>query len=276
MKCACESKDRLFYMKKDGIDIYKCPSCGIYISDITVQDPGASDSSKYLAEYKNAYLKARLKAFREYISVIKRYKSSGELLEIGSGMGYFLFLAKESGYKAIGIDSAQVLVEHSKTVLGLTAITADVKNLDKIFRPSNFDVVVMLDVFEHFRDPFDVAASIRGILKEGGILFVKLPDAEILGKHYPNPILEMFRKVYIRCLFPLYPRSHAYHYTAKSLGVLLKKNGLEVLESKGFTNPAFIPASTRGVFVSLIKMCMYMFASKFKFSRDMYVVAVKR
>ena len=263
-------------MKKDGVNIYKCPSCGVYMSDINTNDPGASDSSKYLTEYKKAYLQARLKAFKEYLCVIKRHKESGELLEIGSGMGYFLLSAKESGYKVIGIDSARVLVEYSKTVLGLTAINIDVNDLDKTFQSSNFDIVVMLDVFEHFLDPFSVIASIRRVLKDSGLLFIKLPDAAILGKSYTNPLLEAFRKVYVRYLFPLYPRSHAYHYTADSLEILLKKNGFEVVESKSFINPAYIPNSTRGVFVTLLKMFMYMFAAKFKFSRDIYVVAVKK
>lgn len=97
------------------------------------------------------------------------------LLDIGCGAGGFVGIARRLGYEAHGIDpylpvNLQSAVLHRGTPAGLGA--------------GSYDIVVMLNVAEHVPEPRPLFASVRRVLKPGGVLLVSCPYGDSFARRF--------------------------------------------------------------------------------------------
>ena len=116
-------------------------------------------------------------ARRFYANIIKRYRDSGKLLEIGCGLGHTL-MRLEDRFETYGIDVSEYAIEQARTntprsVLKV-ATTEEVGSL-----PGPFDVIAAFHVIEHLVDPgardwWDFSTTVgdtRGCSAQGDIAF---------------------------------------------------------------------------------------------------------
>lgn len=102
----------------------------------------------------------------------------GRLLDVGGGVG-----AAGAALKARGCAKAAYLIDHvaDRHVDGIDrAFAGDLEDLSLIDRVAAevgpFDVVLLLDVLEHLRDPWAVAERACAALVPGGLAVISLPN----------------------------------------------------------------------------------------------------
>jgi 2-polyprenyl-3-methyl-5-hydroxy-6-metoxy-1,4-benzoquinol methylase len=83
-----------------------------------------------------------------------------------------------------------------------------------------FDVIVMWDVIEHFERPLHVIARCHSMLRPGGALTLKTPDARALD----GPA-GMLRRLYRQFVYPANTAEHYFHYTPNALQRVLATAG---------------------------------------------------
>jgi SAM-dependent methyltransferase len=99
------------------------------------------------------------------------------VLDVGSGLCVFLdLLSRRTGWKCTALDPDARQAAHAREVVGIDAIHADFLKFEDAGR--KFDLITLNKVLEHVPDPVDMLWRTKRFLKDGGRVYVELPDAE--------------------------------------------------------------------------------------------------
>lgn len=99
---------------------------------------------------------------------------TGQVLEVGSGLGYLTFALHAAGYQVRGLELSSRAVEAARDRFGDLYTVHDVSRTDPAV--DGADVVVMTEVLEHVTDPAALIASIARLLRPGGTALVTTPN----------------------------------------------------------------------------------------------------
>lgn len=140
------------------------------------------------------------------------------ILDIGGGDGMFAEMLIEAGYSHVSvheIPGASVKAENVETVF---------QDFDYQSIPdTSFDVVTMMDVFEHVPDPSLVVAACHRILKPGGILYFHTPVVTPMDRAMhvmlKIPLLSIAGKTWVRGRTSVF---HLENYTGKAFEHLFR------------------------------------------------------
>jgi SAM-dependent methyltransferase len=106
---------------------------------------------------------------RVLTSVHEAAPPGDRLLDVGSAHGWFVALAEDRGFDAVGLEPDEIVAATAQTPTRLgyfpEAVAAD----------ERFDVITFNDVLEHVPDPRTVIAACRRHLKAGGVLSINIP-----------------------------------------------------------------------------------------------------
>lgn len=124
-----------------------------------------------------------LRPMKEFKNFISRLKKGSLVLDLGCGPGLDSEMFSKEGFKVIGVDFSENMIESAKTrVESAEFKVMNVKKLD--FEDEFFDAVwanaILLHIFK--KDIPLVLNEIFRVLKKGGVLFVSVKegDGEIL------------------------------------------------------------------------------------------------
>jgi SAM-dependent methyltransferase len=187
-----------FMFKKRGYRLFRCPGCGLVSTELGVEyekfvrmfyQKGyftGDESCGAYAQYEDDK-RFITRNMGHHIKVIKERKPSGKLLDIGCAMGFFMEMAGEAGYDAYGFDPSEYAISHVPQFLAANTITGTIRTVT--YPKKTFDIITMLDVFEHLEDPVGDLLRVREWLKPDGLLLLTTGDtrslsAKILGKHW--------------------------------------------------------------------------------------------
>jgi SAM-dependent methyltransferase len=185
MKCyLCGSKTGIF-IRKLGFTIYRCPVCGLSRTDLKKNyheflsafytegyftgDPRYSAYTDY--RHDKTYI---TKNMRKVLTEIQKHSTHSSLLDVGCAYGYFIDLARAAGFDAHGFDTSAFAVREARKLVGNRAIHGTVQNV--AYRKKSFDIITLLDVFEHLDDPAKDLSKLRSFLKDDGILVIATGD----------------------------------------------------------------------------------------------------
>lgn len=227
----CLSTEKEFYCRKDSVDVFRCRRCGLIYSSLSPSDTDVR--RHYSREYFKPYLEAasvhERKRFSKRIKEIKKIKGGGTLLDIGSGVGLFLKLAADRGYKTLGVDVSSWACEYARKNFNLTVFNGEFK--DAGFKPESCDIITLWHILEHVRDPQPFLNDINRLLKNNGLLALEVPNiasrmAQIAGIHWEL----------------MAPREHLFYFTPQTLKRMLASAGFDVLKIKTYfwTTPHMI------------------------------------
>ncbi len=196
---ACRAASPLLFLARDRnrrmtaaeFPYHRCPSCGLVFLWPVPTDLDRYYGSDYYSVPGGPEALARAADLERYkIEIVRRFVSSGPLLEIGPAYGSFLHLAREAGFAAEGIEMNEECCEFIRTVVGVPVIqSADPATAVRHAGP--YRVVALWHVLEHLPDPFRVLEAVSARLEPGGILVIAAPNPEalqlrLLGRFWPH------------------------------------------------------------------------------------------
>ncbi len=152
---------------------------------------------------------------RDFVSI----PAGGKVLDYGSGGGTYLSYFHSRGVDIVGAEISEVMIDAcSKAGLRLHRV----HSFDDIpFPDAEFDVVYLMQVFEHLRRPRRFMQELGRVLKPGGVLYLALPNADSAWRR-------IFGANWVSGWFAPF---HLVHYTEESLARLAAEYGLTVVSS---------------------------------------------
>lgn len=146
------------------------------------------------------------------IEYLKKYAVGTDVLEVGSGMGWYSKFLKESGFSVIAID-----VNPLAQIEGVELIKSDFISVDLNGR--SFDTVIMFDVLEHIADEKAALLKVKDICKKRLIMSVPNKDDAFLVKY--NLTYSHFRD-----------KTHFREYSINQIKQVIEVNGFNILSLK--------------------------------------------
>lgn len=227
--CICEKEksDRI-YKKIEGFTLWQCPRCGL----VYLKEPPKNNNNFILAasqdldkdkkqkvvywSFPNFYEKheAVFKGyFTERLARIRRFKPDvNSMLDIGCGYGFWLKFCRDEGIDAKGLDLSDEAINYARTSLKLDV---EKRTLEDYEFDKKYDTIVMCDLLEHLHEPNEALKKINAGLSKAGLFFIQVPN--LLGFKLPP--------AYTFCL-----PYHIWQFDVRTLGMLLRKNGFEILD----------------------------------------------
>lgn len=160
--------------------IDQCPLCGTLIRrESTTANPYEDD------HYDDATL---WRLFREHRTAFQAKRSDyqpllpagAKVLEIGSYVGGFLAAASEWGWTPVGLDVGKDPTRFTRS-LGLNATQS---TMERYEGPSNgLDGVFFWNCFEQLTDPWRALETASNVIKPGGVVVIRVPDAGFYLRH---------------------------------------------------------------------------------------------
>jgi SAM-dependent methyltransferase len=136
------------------------------------------------------------------------------VLEVGCSTGGILKYFRDKGCSVRGIDLGEEYLEYGRRTHDLHLSVGTV--LDTHFG-TTFDLVIYNHVLEHTLDPNSELKKVHDILSETGILYICVPGVKNLKYSYQSDFLRLLQN------------AHTYHFSRRTLGNLLRKNGFEMI-----------------------------------------------
>lgn len=229
----CGSQNHKFIDEDRGLQVAQCLDCNLIYTRIQAKDTELN----YFGDVEIFKSEARLifngkkshhrdKNYQEELDYIKSIKPKGKLLDIGTNMGFFLRIARKNGFEVFGVEPSPSLANIAIEKFNLNVFNGFLN--ESSYENSSFDVVTLIDVFEHITLPHQLLEDIKKKLKDDGILLIKVPNgdynyfkmklATVLGKKSNHDIWDCCE--------------HVGFYNYHTLSDLLKKHELKITKFK--------------------------------------------
>jgi 2-polyprenyl-3-methyl-5-hydroxy-6-metoxy-1,4-benzoquinol methylase len=211
-----------------GLQVVECNAC-----DLIYTNPRARSSQQnYFGDAEIFFNEARLifsgkkthhrdKNYEFELRKIEQYKKPGKLLDIGTYMGFFLRKAREFGWDVQGVEPSPTVSKIATEQFHLKIQNAFLE--DAVLSDKSFDVITLIDVFEHMTNPKDILARCKDILKDDGILVIKVPNGNYNRlKQKLSSILGNHESDLWNC------REHVVHYTYATFEKMVSSSGYSI------------------------------------------------
>jgi len=165
------------------------------------------------------------KEYHDFLDHYERLRPRGKLLDVGSGVGLFLAVAKERGWDVEGVEFCSIPAETSAEKFGIAPIRDAFEEID--WGDKRFDLVTIWDTLEHLRNPLLTVRKATEILKPGGHIFLSIPDRRSLI-YLTSEILAKFGNAGPR--EKLYHPAHIGYFDENVIRVIAEKTGLKLAE----------------------------------------------
>jgi SAM-dependent methyltransferase len=211
-----------------GLVIARCGQCGLVYTRKRLPDAqghyhGSVEDG--LAKYRDVFdgvaPHGRDVNYEEHLDLLESLTAPGDLLDVGSHCGFFLRKAQARGWRVLGLEPSPSSSQLAREQFGLDVKTATLE--DAHVRDASFDVVTLVDVFEHVGAPRPLLKEIRRVLRPGGRVFIKVPNVHyVLLKHrtlrrFPGLLDDVFDA-----------REHLVYYSDSTLAIMLGTCGFRV------------------------------------------------
>ena len=207
----CSSIDLNLLAGYEYNNLVKCADCGFVF---TTQEP----TEKELLEHYNQYSRddylppLTIKRYNELLDEMEVYRKTNNLLDVGSGMGYFLEQAKLRGWNVYGTeftDEAMSICKSKGADMRQGVLSAE------WFKEGFFDVITSFEVIEHINNPQIELSNSSKILRKGGLFYCTTPNFNSFSRRY-------LKNKWNNILYP----EHLSYYTTQTLTKVFAEHNL--------------------------------------------------
>jgi SAM-dependent methyltransferase len=225
-------------ISKEDFELVRCANCGFVLTqdhpDLESIGP-YYESEDYISHtntdkglVNQLYHKVRAYMLGQKQKLVEKCISSGDLLDIGTGTGYFLSHMKSAGWQVTGLEPDSGARTVAKEQFGL-----EVNDIDALYKleKKSFDIITMWHVLEHVHKLNEDLSQINSLIRDNGWLIIAVPNPTSSdATHYKSA-------------WAAYdvPR-HLWHFSPESMNVLLEKHGFELTNTKGMPFDAYYVA----------------------------------
>jgi 2-polyprenyl-3-methyl-5-hydroxy-6-metoxy-1,4-benzoquinol methylase len=158
---------------------------------------------------------------------------AGRALDVGCERGVFLNELRRFGWQVSGTQLSRSAAVSATTELGLDVLYGELPSLN--LRPGSFSLATYFHVLEHLPRPGIYLAETHRLLARDGLLVVEVPNFESLTAR-------LFRTHWFGLDLP----RHLYHFSPRSLVMLLAAHGFSVVKVSHFSEEysAFVVLQT--------------------------------
>ena len=235
LKCAMTCTD--FYATKEEFDVMQCPDCGFkFTQSVPVESEigryydtpdyiSHSDTQKGLMN--TIYHRVRRYMLGQKARIVERESglSTGKILDIGTGTGYFSALMQQLGWQVSAIEKNPSARQFAKERFGLEVLPeSELSNLPV----SQFDVITLWHVMEHLEHLHETWEKLFALLAPKGVLVVAVPNCESYDAH---KYAEYWAAYDV-------PR-HLWHFSPNSIHLLASQHNFELCNSYPMPFDAF-------------------------------------
>jgi SAM-dependent methyltransferase len=234
--------DRLFGTP-GTFEVYVCPECA---TGRTLPRVSTDDLAEFYPATYDAHRLPDNPALRALATLLFRVRyrralkspplgalraaQPGRLLDVGSGRGDLGVVLGEQGWDVTGLEPSGEACEEARergvhSVRGTLTTTAGEL-------PDGYDAVVFQHSLEHVSEPSADLAAARGLLRNGGLLLVSLPNFGSWQR----------RRFGARWFHLDLPR-HRTHFSPRGLELLLRRQGFDPIEVATSTSIDGLPGS---------------------------------
>ena len=191
------------------LNIVQCDCGFVYLNPRPTIDSISYYYNKNYQPHNTVKLSSILKLFKSITffwknNIIKKlFKTSSEMLDVGSGDGYFGQYMEQKGWQVQLYDKFTLNSHNTK------------------FTQKKFDLVTMWHSLEHFHDSDNVIKDIYGKLNDNSYLLIALPN-------YNSVDRKIFKKKWVALDVP----RHLYHFTNQTIEEYLNKHNFKIISSK--------------------------------------------
>lgn len=218
-------------------NIAQCRTCG-YVFDNPRPTLGELITFYSRKEKYDSWLKElgpRDRLWKRRLKKLQPTRKPGSLLDVGAGIGQFLFTARSSYREVYGTEVSASAVAIAKQKYGLDLFHGSVEELAK--RGKRFSNITLFHVLEHVPDPRAMLKTCHSLLEDDGCLVIAVPNEITSLRGFKKRLFGKIKKESRSGLLGL-PRLtldgsideiHLSHFTPSVLRRLVEATGFSVL-----------------------------------------------
>lgn len=200
--------------------IVRCHHCGlVYVNPRVIL---SSSMATYTQKQEEAYFsitqKDRVASNAELLTrLVHLAGKPAQLLDIGFGDGLLLKQAQQRGWTPWGLEVSANLINHLAHQIDQAQLFHG--TLAEAHYPTgHFDVVTLINVLEHLRNPNEVFTEVVRVTRPGGIIAVHVPNVNSLSARFRGAKWHHYE-----------PLEHFTYFNAHTLKLFLEKHDLAVI-----------------------------------------------
>jgi SAM-dependent methyltransferase len=198
-------------------------------------------SAEELAAYYRAYAydcprawevaAAVQSSLAKLVTSLQLFRQTKRFLDVGCGAGHLLQAAREQGWDVMGTELSHVAVERLRDA-GFSVTPGS--ELQPDHEPC--DVITMIEVIEHVRDPSALCQQVFQCLRNGGALYLTTPNIASLS----------FRLLKAKWRVIEVPE-HLFYFSPRSIRALLTRLGFReiTIKTEGISPVEILRSLTR-------------------------------
>lgn len=214
--------------EKDGCPVFVCVDCGLifcpkvsydeYVEiyreprryfEVSVSVGYASFEERFEHDYSVA--EVRVRNLFEW-----RKPEEKTVLDVGCGNCALIRRLQECDFEVRGVDLDSWSVQCAAHLVEDLAV--DICDVSTLSLKDEFDVIMFTDSFEHLLNPLRVVERVRGLLRQGGLVVIEMPNVDSDGWAK--------EKIDWRHVKPL---EHPFLYARRHVEALFERVGMRVV-----------------------------------------------
>ena len=216
-------------VSKETFSIWECSNCSLRFTQDVPDESSIGryyQSEDYISHSNTSqglvnqiYKKVRNHTLNQKADlIISHTTKKGNILDMGAGIGAFLNTMKNRGWKISGIEPDEGARQQAKQLFDIELLPVEIFGQ---LQPASFDAITLWHVLEHVHQLHDYIKRLKELLKPGGKIFIAVPNYESTDSSIYNSYWAAYDV----------PR-HLYHFTPKSIQVLVEQHGLKLTGKK--------------------------------------------